>query len=64
METISNFFAAIAAMFSWRTKKLDADNTPEMKARAAGQTDQEIKDGAAKSVAAGDLDQIRKDLAE
>lgn len=64
MNTISNLFAAIAALFTWKSKKIDVDNTPEMKARATGQTDQEIKDGAAQAVATGDADTIRKDLAE
>lgn len=64
METIKNFFAAIAAVFTWKSKKLDADNSPKMQARAQGETDQQIKDAAAKNIGEGNLDQIRKDLAE
>jgi len=64
METISNFFAAIASLFTWKSKKLDVDNSPAMQARAKGQTDQEIKDAAAAAIKQGDLGQIQKDLAE
>lgn len=64
MDTVKQFFAAIAAVFSWKSKKLDVDNAPEMKARAKGQTDQQIKDGAADAIKKGDLGQIQKDLAE
>lgn len=64
METIKNFFAAIAAVFTWKSKKLDVDNSPKMQARAQGETDQQIKDAAAKNIGEGNLDQIRKDLAE
>lgn len=64
METIKNFFAAIAAVFTWKSKKLDTDNSPKMQARAQGETDQQIKDAAAKNIGEGNLDQIRKDLAE
>lgn len=64
METLSNFFGAILQLFRFKADKQALDNTPAMQARAAGATDQKIKDDAAKAVAAGDLDTIRKDLAE
>jgi hypothetical protein len=64
MDTLKAICAAIASVFTWKSKRLDLDNSPEMQARAKGETDQQVKDGAAKSIADGDLDQIRKDLAE
>jgi hypothetical protein len=64
MDTLKTIAAAIAALFTWKSKKLDVDNSPAMQARAQGQTDQEIKDAAAKDLATGNLEQIRKDLAE
>ena len=64
METISNFFAAVAAFFSWKGKKVAADNTPEMQAAARAKADQEIKDKARADIAAGKIEEIRTDLAE
>lgn len=64
IEAIGNGLKAFAAFFGYQQKKLELNNAPAMQARAAGETDQQIKDGAAKAVADGDLDKIRKDLAE
>ncbi|MBI3885912.1 MAG: hypothetical protein HY302_09325 [Opitutae bacterium] len=64
MQTLSNFFGAIMQFFRFKADKQALDNAPNMQARAAGATDQQIKDAAAKNIGEGNLDQIRKDLAE
>lgn len=64
MDTVSNIFRACAEFFGWKRKKLEVDNTPQMQARDQGATDQQIKDAGAKAIAKGDIDQIRRDLAE
>ena len=45
LATLSNGFWAAAEWIGWKREKQALENSPEMKARAAGQTDQEIKDG-------------------
>lgn len=64
MDSIKQLFAAIAAVFTWKAKKLDLDNTPSMQARAQGASDQQIKDKAARDIKEGNIDAIRNDLAE
>lgn len=61
---LSNFFAMGAAVFNWTLERLKLRNTEEMKASARAQTEQEVKDAAAKSVAKGDLEEIRKQASE
>lgn len=62
--TVSNLFAAVAAFFGWKSKKLDLDNAAPMQARAQGETDQAIKDRAAAAIQDRNLEQLRKELAE
>lgn len=64
MGLLKNLFGACMEFFGFAREKQVLNNTPQMQARATGQTDQQIKDGAAKAVAEGDVDTIRKDLAE
>lgn len=64
MKTLSNFFAAVAALFTWKARKLEADNSPAMQANATARTDQGVTDAATKAVATDDLDAIRKGAAE
>lgn len=64
MDAIKQLLSAIAAVFTWKSKKLDLDNTSAMQARDKSAVDQRIKDKAAKDIADGNIESIRKDLAE
>lgn len=68
MQTISNFFAAVAALFTFRSKKLEVDNSPAMQANATARADSTTADRASGEVSqalkTGDLEQLRKDAAE
>lgn len=64
LTSIGAGFKAIAAFFGYAQQRDAEKNAPAMQARAAGATDQQIKDAAAKSIAAGNVEEIRKDLAE
>ena len=55
LSGIGNFFKSLAAVFGY---------APEMKAAAAGRTDQQIKDDAAKAIADGNTAEIEKGIAE
>lgn len=63
-SVIKDIISGLAALFRWKAKKIEVENSPAMQARAQGQTDQEIKDSAAAAIKRGDLGQIQKDLAE
>ena len=63
-SAISNFCAAFAAYFGFKRDQQLLENTPEMKAAAVGQADQQAKDAADKAIAAQDLATVRKDIAE
>jgi len=64
LSAIANGLKAVAAFFTWAGQRDAENNAPEMQARAQGQTDQEIKDAAAKTVATHDTTQFEKDIAE
>jgi len=64
LTTLSNLIKAIGSIFGWAEKRSEQSNTPEMRANAAGKTEQELKDEAAAAVAARDAETIRRRLAE
>lgn len=64
MNVVSSLFSAIAEFFGYQRKKLELTNTAPMQAREQAATDQETKDAAARNIAEGNIDQLRKDLAE
>jgi len=64
IAALANGFWAAAEWIGWKREKQALDNSPEMQARAQGQTDQQIKDAAAKEIATGNVADLRKDLAE
>lgn len=64
IKALGNFFGMVMEIVGLRRERAAAQNAPDMKANAAAKSDQQIKDDAAKNIATGDIDQIRKDLAQ
>ena len=64
LSGIGNFFKSLAAVFGYAQQRDYEKNAPEMKAAAAGRTDQQIKDDAAKAIADGNTAEIEKGIAE
>ncbi len=64
----STLIASIASflgnVLAYITKKLSLNNSDDMKANAAAQTVQKIKDDATHTVSDGDIDEVRKGVAE
>ena len=55
---------AIASAFGWAVERLRLNNTDVMRANAAARTESGIKDRAGSVVAKGDVDAVRKAVAE
>lgn len=62
MSAIGNFFGMLMQAFGFARERSAAKNSAEIKANEKAKTDQQIKDDAAKNIAAGNIDQIRKDI--
>jgi hypothetical protein len=60
----SNLFYAVGAVANWAAKKLDLNNTPEMKARAAAQAEIDRKSAAEKAVKDQNEKAVRENLAD
>lgn len=59
---IKALIQAIANFFGFARDRQQLANSPEMQAAKQGQTDQELKDSAAKAIATQDADEIRRRL--
>ena len=64
IEAIGNFFGALGSGFKLALARFTAKNAPDVKAAAVGQSDADLAAKAAKDVASGDLDRVRKGAAE
>lgn len=62
LQLISNVFGAIKEFFGFQSKKLDLNNTVEMKKGAVLTKEQEAVDKTNKAIAEKDEDEIRKEL--
>lgn len=63
-NAISNFFSAVGAALGL-VKQRDAEkNAADVKAAAVAVDEQKASDAETKAVSGGDLEQVRKDLAE
>ena len=64
LDLVSNAFGAVKEFFGWASKRSDLNNSEAMKANAAAKTRQEIADKVNADIAAGNLEEERKDAAE
>jgi hypothetical protein len=60
----SNLFYAVGAVANWAAKKLDLNNTPEMKARAAAQAEIDRKSAAEQAVKEKDAKTVQNNMAD
>ena len=61
---VTALLTAISSGFGWALERLKLKNSAAMQANAAAQTEQRLKDSATKTVAKGDIDAVRKAVAE
>lgn len=64
IETIGQFFRAIAESVGLLNRRIDQRNTPEIKANVSAQKEQEIKEQATDAVTRKDADKVRRLIAE
>lgn len=62
LQLISNVFGAIKEFFGFQSKKLDLNNTEEMKKSETLKKEQQAVDKTNKAIAEKDEDEIRKEL--
>lgn len=63
-ETVTAFFQSIAQVFGFVNKRTDLKNAADVKAAAIATDEQKQIDQINKDVADGDVDAMRKDIAE
>lgn len=61
---ISNGFKAVAGYFGWAKSRTEEANAPDIKAAAEAKQEQKQIDGINQDVATGNINEIRKDIAE
>lgn len=64
MGAIGQFFRAVAEFFSFKSKKLDVNNTEKMKTANSAQVEADAVGATEKSVAGRDEKSTRNELAE
>ena len=64
LALLSNLASIAAGWLGIQSKKLDLNNTPDMKAAAAAQDEAKAKDVTSKAIAGQDSAEMRKELAE
>lgn len=64
IKILADLAAGFAALFRFREKKQELENSPAMQANAAAKRDAATREAATQAVAAADLEEIRRQAAE